>query len=99
MILLVSFWLVASYARNNYFVGFEQDQVVIYQGRPDGVLWFDPTVEEGAALVRDTLPDELQREVEGNPEFDSISEAQDYISELQERADEANAIDPATGDG
>ncbi|MEM7287796.1 MAG: Stp1/IreP family PP2C-type Ser/Thr phosphatase [Actinomycetota bacterium] len=99
LILVGAFWLVASYARNNYFIAFENEQVVIYQGRPGGVLWFDPTLEEAAPLLRESLTDALASEVEGNPEFGSLGDAQDYVAELQERAAEVDAIDPSTGDG
>ncbi|MGI9622210.1 MAG: PP2C family protein-serine/threonine phosphatase [Acidimicrobiales bacterium] len=92
-ILIGGFWLIATYARNNYFVGFEQEQVVIFQGRPGGVLWFDPTVEEGAILVRTGLTPALELEVTANPEFGSLGSAQEYISELEDRAA------AATGDG
>jgi protein phosphatase len=60
LIVIGSIWIIASYARNNYFVGFENEQVVVYQGRPGGVLWFDPTIEEGGVLTRDDLPDALE---------------------------------------
>ena len=99
LILVAGFWVIASYARNNYYVGLEQDQVVIFQGRPGGVLWFDPTVERGAALVRDGLTPALGLEVEGNPQFGSLADAEQYIVELEVRATEALEIDPSTGDG
>ena len=51
------------------------------------------------AGTRDALNPALILEVERNPEFDSINDARDYVEGLQERADEANAIDPDTGDG
>ena len=33
------------YGTSTYFVTFEQDEVVIYRGRPGGILWVDPTLE------------------------------------------------------
>lgn len=100
LIVVGAFWLIASYARNNYYVDFaETDQVVIYQGRPGGVLWFDPTLEEASTVFRDGLTDALASEVDGNPEFGSLGEAQEYVAELQARAAEVDAIDPSTGDG
>lgn len=92
-ILLGAIALIGSYARNNYFVGFDQDQVVVYQGRPDGVLWFDPTIEDQSALLRDDLTPALELEVEANPEFDDIDVANGYIDQLAVRLAEAG--DPA----
>ena len=36
---------------------------------------------------------------DGNPEFGSLGEAQEYVADLQERAAAVDAIDPSTGDG
>lgn len=91
LIVIGTVWIVASYARNNYFVGFENQQVVVYQGQPGGVLWFDPTVEEGVGLLRDDLTPALASEVEGNPEFDNLADAQQYVSDLEDRVDNATA--------
>lgn len=100
LILVGGFWLIASYARNTYYVDLsDSGQVVIYQGRPGGVLWFDPTLEDTTTIVRDTLTDALAAEVEANPEFGSLDDAQQYVTALQERAAAVDAIDPSTGDG
>ena len=40
---------VGYYARNTYYVGFQGDSVVIFKGKPGGVLWIKPTVEERKA--------------------------------------------------
>ena len=45
-VLVLGFAILAAWARDGYFVAFDDDgTVVIYKGRPDSVLWFDPTVE------------------------------------------------------
>lgn len=97
LIVIGGFWVVASYARNNYFVGFEGDQVVVFQGRPGGVLWFDPTFEDAAGLLRSDLTDAQELEVEGNPEFGNLGDAQAYIADLEERV--ADVEDTGTADG
>ena len=35
---------ISWYGRGGYYVGFDGDQVAVYQGRPGGVLWIDPTL-------------------------------------------------------
>lgn len=98
IVLAVILGFVARYARDNYFVTFadtngapsESSQVVIFQGRPDGVLWFDPTVEERTPILGLDLTDALILEVEQIPEFDSLDAAQRYVVELTTRATEAN---------
>jgi serine/threonine protein phosphatase PrpC len=91
LIVIGGIWVVASYARNNYFVGFENDQVVVYQGRPDGFLWFDPTFEEGAGLLREALTPALALEVGANPEFGSLADAQNYVVGLEVRVDDTES--------
>ncbi len=83
--------LVGAYARSGYFVGFNEGQVVVYEGRPGGVLWFDPTIEQNTPLIETDLSDALKLEIGGNPTFDSVSEAEDYVAEVTERAEEARS--------
>jgi protein phosphatase len=76
---------VVAYARSAYFVGLDGEEVVIYRGRPDGVLWFDPTVEESVVLtVAELEPDDL-REVADGVEFETIDEARAYADALLQR--------------
>ncbi len=83
--------LVGLYARNNYYVAFEQDQVVIFQGRPDGVLWFDPTVEEPTAFLRADLSAALELEIDASPQFDTVRDAQGYVADLGTRISDTSA--------
>ena len=43
---------VGWYARGSYFVGLDQSQLTIFQGRPGGMLWFNPTVERRTGVAR-----------------------------------------------
>src|SRR5439155_19434474 len=40
------------FARGTFYVGFDHDRVAIFRGRPGGVLWLDPTVEERTGIKR-----------------------------------------------
>ena len=94
MLLLIIGFFVGRYARDNYFVTFDRDQnvdvddrqVVIYQGRPGGVWWFDPTLEERTAVLGLDLTDALQLELDEIPEFDTIGQARAYVDDLLVRA-------------
>lgn len=70
----------ATYARGSYHVAFAGDEVVIYQGRPGGVLWFDPTLEEGSGLFRSQLPDATAADVESVVEVSSLEAARAYVA-------------------
>ena len=77
---------VVAYARSSYFVGTDGDAVVIYRGRPDGVLWFDPTVEEPVVLSVAELDPDDRPDVIAGVELDSLDEARAYAADLVSRA-------------
>src|SRR5205085_5054435 len=51
----VAFGAVSWAAKRTYFVGFAGADVVIYQGRPGGLLGIDPTLEDRLELARSEL--------------------------------------------
>ena len=74
----------AAYGRTGYFVGFEGSDVVIYKGRPGGVLWFDPTVEARTPLKERDLTEEMAQEILGNPTFGDAASAQRYVNGIRD---------------
>ena len=76
---------VVAYARSAYFVGLDGEEVVIYRGRPDGVLWFDPTVEESVSLTVAELEPADLRDVAAGVEFDALDDARAYADTLVQR--------------
>ena len=81
-ILTVTVTLIAVHARSGYFVGFDDDTVVIYKGQRERVLWFEPTVDQRSAKTRDQLAPQTVNAVEANPTFDSPREAEAFITDL-----------------
>jgi len=80
-VLILGFAILAAWARTGYFVAFDDDdQVVIYQGRQDSVLWFDPTVE-AFGPHRDELDATTIELVEAQPTFESQASAERFVSE------------------
>lgn len=78
------------YARSGYFVGVDDDQTVtVYQGRPGGVLFFDPTVESDTDLSIDELDPIDRDQVLGGLEFDSLADAESYVATLERQAADA----------
>lgn len=70
---------VGYYARNTYFVGFKGDSVVIFKGKPGGVLWIKPTFEEATALTRTQVPPAQLDRVSKGQEESSLQAARDYV--------------------
>jgi protein phosphatase len=82
-ILVTGFVSTAAWARRGFFVEFNNSgQVVLYQGRPGGFLWIDPTLEATGAANRDELTDASVTLVEARPTFSSLSDATLFIRGL-----------------
>ncbi len=78
---------VAWDARRTYHVAFEGEQVAVYQGKPGGVLWFDPTLDETTPIVRNEVPPAIRPDIEAGREFGSRDAAIRYLANLREQVD------------
>lgn len=83
-IVLAVLVVFAAYGRTGYFVGYSGDDVVVFKGRPGGVLWFQPTVEARTSLTREDLPTDLADEISGEPTFSEASAAQKYVNGIRD---------------
>jgi protein phosphatase len=83
-IVLAVLVVFAAYGRTGYFVGYDGNDVVVYKGRPGGVLWFDPTVEAKTTLTENDLTDELAEEIAANPTFSNAASAQKYVNGVRD---------------
>ena len=93
LIVGAAFGAITWYGRSTYYVGIDGDRVTIFQGRPGGLLWYDPTVEQRTDLaVVDVPPNRLQALKDGKQE-PSLHDAERYVENLR---DEAAAIAAAT---
>jgi protein phosphatase len=73
---------IAWYGRTSYFVGLSGDRIIIYQGRPGGVLWFRPTVADATAITTaDVLPRHLPALSAGQQE-PSLSAARLFVTSM-----------------
>ncbi len=77
-------------ASRTYFVGFAGDEVAVYQGKPGGVLWFDPKQVDTTPFTRSDVPPALRPDLVAGKEFGSRSDAARYLRNLREQiADDA----------
>lgn len=74
---------VGFYARGSYFVGLDDGRVAIFKGRPGGLLWFSPTVEETTELTEAEIPEARADDVAGGHEVTSLDEARAYVRNLE----------------
>lgn len=79
---------VGYWARGTYFVGVATDgggEVVVFQGRPGGFLWFQPTTVEPTGLEAADLPAvERQRVEDGHVEA-TLDDARRFVANLESR--------------
>lgn len=71
------------FARSGWFVGLDGERVSLFRGRPDGVLWFDPTVERRTNLRLDDLQPSRRATVEDKHQFTSREAAERFIRRVQ----------------
>lgn len=90
------------YARSAYYVGLRGNQIVVYQGRPGGVLGLDPTLKQTTQYTTaDVLPSAVPALRSGQEES-SVPAAQQYVQRLVQAYDQAQAAAgaaPATTTG
>ncbi|NNE74576.1 MAG: Stp1/IreP family PP2C-type Ser/Thr phosphatase [Acidimicrobiales bacterium] len=94
-VVLVAAWALLTAARGTYFAGLDDEQIVIYQGRPGGLLWFDPTIEERTPYTVGDVRAAAVPELEDGVERGSFDEALEYVMNLvAERAEMAEPSGP-----
>ncbi|MFL6205402.1 MAG: protein phosphatase 2C domain-containing protein [Acidimicrobiales bacterium] len=82
------------YGTSTYYVTFEDDEVVIYQGRPGGVLWVDPELQDRTGIAREDVPDRYVPALEDGSEHSSLDEAEAYVANIQRDIDELEDVKP-----
>ncbi|MEQ1786927.1 MAG: Stp1/IreP family PP2C-type Ser/Thr phosphatase [Acidimicrobiales bacterium] len=77
------------YGTSTYFVGFDGDEVVIYQGRPDGILWIDPELQERTRIDRADVPERYLPLIIAGNEQSSLAKARQVVANITRDIDAA----------
>ncbi|MGI9033040.1 MAG: Stp1/IreP family PP2C-type Ser/Thr phosphatase [Acidimicrobiales bacterium] len=77
---------VGWYARNTYYVGLAGNQVAIYRGRPGGLLWFQPTLQERKPLTVDEVLAARLPDLRAGHSEATKADADRYVNELRQEA-------------
>jgi PPM family protein phosphatase len=96
VILLLAAGALGYYARRTYYVGFEGDRVAIFKGKPGGVLWFDPTLEETTRIDRDDVPAARLAQLDDGREVSSLDEAEEYLENLEDQIERSQPTTTTT---
>lgn len=76
--------VIGFFARGGYFVGVDEDEVVVYKGRPGGLLWFDPTVADRTGLTLSGLAPARIQDLKAGKEEPSLDAALRYVAKIKE---------------
>jgi serine/threonine protein phosphatase PrpC len=98
-VVAAAYFLVQWYATDNWFVTLDGDQVVIYQGRPGGMLWFQPTLVDRTGLTTaKVLPWRLTA-LRADKQEPSLGQAKGYVANLRQeyQSQQARANGAGTG--
>jgi len=78
-IVAIGLSVLGMYARSGYFIGEKDGVVVVYRGRPGGVLWFKPTISAVSDVKVEDLPPSVVSDVESERTFSSSLTAQKFL--------------------
>ncbi len=70
------------YGGGAYFAADESGQVVIFKGRPGGLLWVDPELEIETGVSIDELAPAGVQQLEQEVEWTSLADAQTFVDQL-----------------
>jgi protein phosphatase len=96
LVLAIAFGGVGWYARRSYFVGFANNQVVIFKGVPGGVLGWDPTIQQKTRLAGAQLTQVDHDRVAGGAARGSLSDAKAFVQRLQADVDATSTTTTST---
>ncbi len=91
-----AFATIQWYGTSTYYVGFEGDEVAIFQGRPGGLLWIEPELKDATGIMRDEVPERYLRELEAGREQPSLARAERFVSNIERDIQEAAEQAPPT---
>ncbi len=84
------------YGTSTYYVGFDGDRVAIFQGRPGGLLWIAPELEERTDINRADVPANAMASLEAGDEQPSLARAEQRVRNIERDIDEASPSSPPT---
>jgi protein phosphatase len=77
-----AFAAVRWYDINSYFVGVDNNELVIYQGRIGGFLWYHPVVVQRTGVTTADVPAIYLQSLEAGVEETSVPNARAYVANL-----------------
>jgi PPM family protein phosphatase len=76
-------FVVRWYNTNSYFVGVDNNELVVYQGRIGGFLWFHPVAVDRTGVTTADVPARYLGALDAGVEETSVTSAKCYVVNLQ----------------
>ncbi len=92
-----AYYAVRWYDVNSYFVGVNNNELVIYQGRVGGFLWYHPVQLERTGVTTADVPFNYLGALNAGVEESSVQSARNYVTNLvQDRTQQLNPSAPTS---
>lgn len=101
-VVAAAYGVIRWYATDNWFVTVDRDQLVIYQGRPGGLLWFNPKLVERTPVTTSEVLSIRLPALRADVDQTSLAAARSYVNTLyqeyldQQQVNQAPATSPPT---
>lgn len=87
------------YGTSTYYVAFTDDEVVIYRGRPGGILWVEPELERRTGIDRNDVPQRFVAGIEAGNEQPSRAGAERLVDNIEQGIDDLEGRTTTTQPG
>ena len=93
-----AFYAVRWYNNNSYFVKAHGNELVIYQGRIGGFLWYSPVVVQHTGVHTADVPAPYLPSIRAGVQESSLADAQKYVNNLKaaQRSTQTTTPPPTT---
>jgi PPM family protein phosphatase len=78
-----AFFVVRWYNTNSYFVGVDNNELVVYQGRIGGFLWYHPVAVDRTGVTTTEVPPRYLGALDAGVEETSVTSARCYVANLE----------------
>ena len=78
-----AWYAVRWYDTNSYFVGVDHNELVIYQGRIGGFLWYNPVEVQRTLVTTADVPATYLDQLNAGVEESSVASAVNYVRNLE----------------
>lgn len=90
VLIILSLALIGSYARSGYYVGFDGPggtaHLVVFEGRPQQILWFQPTIAVDSGVERRDVFPSMAADIDNKPTYFSFARAEAYVNSIRDVA-------------